>query len=39
MVIFCKPEESKNIHNMMVAIEEELWQNLKIPYRKVNICS
>jgi seryl-tRNA synthetase len=24
---------------MMVAIEEELWQNLKIPYRKVNICS
>lgn len=39
MVVFCKPDDSKKTHNMMVAIEEELWQSLKIPYRKVNICS
>jgi seryl-tRNA synthetase len=39
MVVFCKPEDSKKIHDMMVGIEEELWQSLKIPYRKVNICS
>ena len=39
MVVFCKPEESKKMHDMMVGIEEELWQSLKIPYQKVNICS
>lgn len=39
MVVFCKPEESKKMHDMMVGIEEEMWQSLKIPYQKVNICS
>lgn len=39
MVVFCKPEESQKIHNEMVAIEEEVWQSLKIPYQKVNVCS
>lgn len=39
MVVFCKPEESQAIHDEMVAIEEEVWQSLKIPYQKVNVCS
>lgn len=39
MVVFCKPEESKKMHDFMVAIEEEVWQDLKIPYRKMNVCS
>lgn len=39
MVVFCKPEESKKMHNFMVAIEEEVWQDFKIPYRKMNVCS
>ena len=39
MVCFCKPEESQRMHNEMVAIEEEIWQSLNIPYQKVNICS
>jgi seryl-tRNA synthetase len=39
MVVFCKPEESQKIHDKMVAIEEEVWQSLKIPYQKVNVCS
>jgi seryl-tRNA synthetase len=39
MVVFCKAEESKEMHNYMVWIEEEVWQELKIPYNKVNIAS
>jgi seryl-tRNA synthetase len=39
MVVFCKPEESADIHDKMVAVEEEVWQSLKIPYQKVNVCS
>lgn len=39
MVVFCKPEESKKMHDTMVAIEEEVWKSLKIPYQKVNVCS
>ncbi len=39
MVCFCKPEDSKNLHNEMVAVEEEIRQGLWIPYQKVNICS
>ena len=39
MVVFCKPDESARMHDMMVQIEEEVWQSLKIPYQKVNVCS
>lgn len=39
MVCFCKAEESQKLHDEMVAIEEEIWQELKIPYKKINICS
>lgn len=39
MVVFCKPEESKKMHDMMVDIEEEVWQAMKIPYNKMNVCS
>lgn len=39
MVCFCKKEDSKKIHNEMIAIEEEIWQSLWIPYQKVNVCS
>lgn len=39
MVCFCKPEDSKKVHDDMVAVEEEIWQAMKIPYQKVNICS
>ena len=39
MVVFCKPEQSQEIHDMMVACEEEIWQSLKIPYQKLNVCS
>lgn len=39
MVVFCKPEDSQKMHDMMVACEEEIWQSLKIPYQKINIAS
>lgn len=39
MVIFCKPEESKNFHEEFLAIEEEIFQELQIPYQVVLICS
>jgi len=39
MVCFCKNDESKKIHDFMIAMEEEIWQWLDIPYQKVNVCS
>lgn len=39
MVVFCKPEDSQKMHDFMVSIEQEVWEDLKIPYRKVNIAS
>lgn len=39
MVCFCKPEDSGKLHNEMVAVEEEIWQGLWIPYHKLNVCS
>jgi len=39
MVVFCKPEESQKMHDFMVSVEEEVWQDLKIPYNKLNVCS
>lgn len=39
MVVFCKADESQVMHDFMVWIEEEVWQELKIPYNKMNVCS
>ena len=39
MVSFCKQEDSKNLHDFMVWVEEEVRQGLKIPYQKMNVCS
>lgn len=39
MLSFCKKEDAWELHNFMVSCEEEIWQDLKIPYRKQNVCS
>ena len=39
MVSFVKPEDSKKEHELLVEIEEEILQDLWIPYQKVLICS
>ena len=38
MFTFVRPEESAEEHERLLAIEEELWQALDIPYRVVNIA-
>jgi len=38
MFAFVEPEESRNEHERLLAIEEEILQALEIPYRVVNIA-
>ena len=37
--IFCKPEDSWKLHEELIKNSEELFQQLEIPYRVVNICT
>ncbi|PIU22310.1 MAG: serine--tRNA ligase [Candidatus Diapherotrites archaeon CG08_land_8_20_14_0_20_30_16] len=37
--IFCLPEDSEKIHNEMIKNEEEIIQELELPYRLMDICS
>ena len=39
MYVFCLPEQSKQIHEKILAIEEEIWQGLGVPYRVINIAA
>ena len=39
MYVFCLPEQSKEFHEKLLAIEEEIWQGLGIPYRVINIAA
>ncbi|MBR2753710.1 serine--tRNA ligase [Candidatus Saccharibacteria bacterium] len=39
MYVFCLPEQSKEIHEKLLAIEEEIWQGLGIPYHVINIAA
>lgn len=39
LYVFCKPEDSEQWQQKMLALEEELCQKLKIPYRMVRIAS
>ena len=36
---FSLPESSRDIHEMILGIEEEIWQALEIPYRVINIAA
>lgn len=36
MYVFCLPEQSKEMHEKILAVEEEIWQALNIPYRVIN---
>ena len=37
--VFCKPEQSWEEHEKLIATAEEFVQTLKIPYRVVNVCT
>ena len=39
MYCFCLPEQSKEIHEKILGIEEEIWQELNIPYHVINIAA
>ncbi len=39
MYVFCLPEQSADIHEKILAVEEEIWQELGIPYRVINIAA
>ncbi len=39
MYVFCLPEQSKEIHDKILAIEEDIWQGLGIPYHVINIAA
>ncbi|MEM4218694.1 MAG: serine--tRNA ligase [Candidatus Micrarchaeia archaeon] len=37
--VFCKPEDSWNIHEELIRNAEEIFQKIEVPYRIVNICT
>ncbi len=39
MVIFSKPEQSKDEHKLLLSVEEKLMKALKLPYQVINICT
>ena len=39
MYAYTTPEESAKMHDELLSYEEQIWQNLNIPYRVVNIAA
>lgn len=39
MYVFTLPEASQDMHEKILAIEEEIWQSIGIPYHVINIAS
>ena len=39
MYVFCLPEDSREMHEKILAVEEEIWQELGIPYHIINIAA
>jgi len=39
MFVFCQPEDSKKEHKLLLKIEKELMNGLRLPYRVVHLCT
>lgn len=39
MFIYCLPDESPKMHQLLLDLEEKLWQGLNISYRVVEMCT
>jgi seryl-tRNA synthetase len=39
MFIYCKPEESEDMHQHILAMEEKIYQELGLPYRVLEMCT
>jgi seryl-tRNA synthetase len=39
MFVYCKPEESDKFHEYLLKMEEEIYQELGLPYRVLEMCT
>jgi len=39
MFVYCLPEESDRMHQLILAMEEKIYQTLGIPYRVLEMCT
>ncbi|RPJ08281.1 MAG: serine--tRNA ligase [Spirochaetaceae bacterium] len=39
MFIFCTPENSNDMHDYLLSLEEKLYTRLEIPFRVVDVCA
>lgn len=39
MISFCKPEDSKKEHQLLLSLEEKFMKALNLPYHVLNICT
>jgi seryl-tRNA synthetase len=39
MFVFCAPDQSEGIHRELLAIEEEIFQGLGLPYHVIDTCT
>ncbi len=39
MFIYCTPEESEKMHQLILSMEEKIYQNLGLPYRVLEMCT
>jgi len=39
MFVYANPDESKKIHEELLSFEEQIWQQLEIPYQVLEICT
>lgn len=39
MFIYCKPEDSMQMHDYLLSMEEKIYQELEIPYRVIKQCT
>jgi seryl-tRNA synthetase len=39
MFIYCTPEESGKMHEIILSMEEKIYQNLGLPYRVLEMCT
>ena len=39
MFIYCKPEESEAMHELILSLEEKIYQELGLPYRVLEMCT
>jgi len=39
MFAFTRPDQTEDVHNKIVRVEEELFQGLKIPYHVIDTCT